>query len=276
VSGSETPQSYRPEEAAFLRERERPYLLVSVRNGAEATAALTGGCDILDVKDPHLGAMGYAGEVAINEVIAAIGERNTALSVAAGEVLDWQHRTVPQLSERVGFAKMGLAGLGHDREWRKRLSETCERFDESRELPILWIAVAYADYEAAHAPHPLDVFESAQKLDCAGILIDTWSKSDRTVFDYMSVGTLHAMMADASLRLMSGALAGRLQHSQIQLAVDVHPTIIAVRSAACRQQDRRLEVDADAVRALHQEIQSATIHSRMLGAGCDPRVGKTP
>jgi uncharacterized protein (UPF0264 family) len=51
----------------------RPQLLVSVRNAAEAQAALAGGCDILDIKEPSRGSLGMADA----PTIAAIARRRT-------------------------------------------------------------------------------------------------------------------------------------------------------------------------------------------------------
>src|SRR5260221_3008307 len=56
-----------------------PRLLVSVRNAVEAEAALAGGCDVLDVKEPGRGAMGMADVSTIAAVLARI--RATGSSV---------------------------------------------------------------------------------------------------------------------------------------------------------------------------------------------------
>ena len=41
-------------------DRDRPGLLVSVRSADEAIAALAGGADVIDVKEPNRGALGAA------------------------------------------------------------------------------------------------------------------------------------------------------------------------------------------------------------------------
>src|SRR5258708_39763272 len=47
-------------------------LLVSVRTVAEAEAALAGGCDVLDIKEPNRGAMGMADPATIATVVRRV------------------------------------------------------------------------------------------------------------------------------------------------------------------------------------------------------------
>ncbi|MCA9117486.1 MAG: hypothetical protein KDA79_20590, partial [Planctomycetaceae bacterium] len=47
-----------------------PHLLVSVRNVAEAREAVTGGCRILDIKDPDAGSLGMAPLAEIEQISA--------------------------------------------------------------------------------------------------------------------------------------------------------------------------------------------------------------
>src|SRR5947209_20487137 len=62
----------------IIRNPGPPRLLVSVRNVAEAEAALAGGCDVLDLKEPGRGAMGMADISTIEAVL----ERTRTLDCA--------------------------------------------------------------------------------------------------------------------------------------------------------------------------------------------------
>ena len=75
---------------------------------------------------------------------------------------------------------------------------------------------------------------------------------------------LHAMMAHAHLLLRVGGLAGRITLSQIPKAVSVHPSIIGVRSAACRLGDRHQPVDEDAVRSVRRAIDSEELNTHPI------------
>lgn len=63
-------------------------LLVSVRNAEEAVQAADSGADIIDVKEPEFGSLGFAGGATIREVVDAVAGR-IPVSAALGECLDW-------------------------------------------------------------------------------------------------------------------------------------------------------------------------------------------
>ena len=54
-------------------------LLVSVRNAEEAVQAADSGADIIDVKEPEFGSLGFAGGATIREVVDAVAGRDAAL-----------------------------------------------------------------------------------------------------------------------------------------------------------------------------------------------------
>lgn len=88
----------------------RPLLLVSVRNGSEGRAALAGGCDILDIKDPEAGSLGLADVASIREVVQLAGEVGSRgacvpVSAALGEAVDWEDP-----SDRKSGLRAALAG----------------------------------------------------------------------------------------------------------------------------------------------------------------------
>ncbi|MCC7422246.1 MAG: hypothetical protein IT428_18365 [Planctomycetaceae bacterium] len=255
----ETPRVYAPQHASLLRSRPRPKLLVSVRDAAEAKSAVES--DILDIKEPLRGAMGYAGLETVQNIANEWYGDPPFLSVALGEVLDWKHREADRIPERVCMGKIGLAGLGHESRWREQLIELRQRFDALRLNPIHWITVAYADSQAAHSPPLQEVFEWALETGSMGFLIDTWGKSSGNVFNFLGMNLLHSMMAQGFLWQVPCALAGRILPADIGRAVEVHPAVIAVRSAACRQGDRRQSIDGEAVRALRAAIWSAELHT---------------
>src|SRR5215213_5588834 len=93
-------------------------LLVSVRDAAEAEAALEGGADWIDLKEPARGALGAVDASTAREVIACIAGR-APVSAAAGELADWRGAHSRELLEIAGVShlKLGLAGCG-GKAWR--------------------------------------------------------------------------------------------------------------------------------------------------------------
>src|SRR3954454_6660925 len=85
-------------------------LLVSVRSADEARAAVAGGATIVDVKEPDRGPLGCAGAAtwrAVRRVVPA----TVPVSVALGELGDWEEQAIPSTADWAGLAyrKVGLA-----------------------------------------------------------------------------------------------------------------------------------------------------------------------
>ena len=65
-----------------------PGLLVSVRSADEARAALAGGADVIDIKEPGRGPLGRADEATWRAVRAEVAGR-VPVSAALGELAAW-------------------------------------------------------------------------------------------------------------------------------------------------------------------------------------------
>lgn len=85
-------------------------LLVSVRDSSEALAAVRGGADIIDVKDPSSGPLGFAG-VSIIESILNVVHDQCPVSAALGECHDWLNSDVPN-DDRLGRMLLPLPQEG--------------------------------------------------------------------------------------------------------------------------------------------------------------------
>jgi uncharacterized protein (UPF0264 family) len=209
-------------------------LLVSVRNAVEARAAIEGGADVIDVKEPLRGPLGRADAKVWAEVRRA-APASTAVSVALGELVEWEAggRSV-DWGEGLSYCKVGLSGLCDDPEWPPRW----ERLVEDGGPPL--VAVVYADAAAARAPSPDAVIDAALGCDaCAGVLFDTWDKSAPSPID--------ASWARRFRRVQSSgrfvALAGRVDLDVLPALAPLRPDIVAIRGAACRGGDRLAPID---------------------------------
>jgi uncharacterized protein (UPF0264 family) len=263
-----------------------PRLLVSVRNDTEAEAALAGGCDVLDVKEPGRGAMGMADVSTIVEVVARVRVTNSAVpvSVALGEARDWESQNrILRLPAQVAYLKLGTAGLGTHAGWGKRFAQvkrgivsegradSCECGESASDAwpgSGTWIAVVYADWEIAGGPCPEEVLEGVRECGCAGILIDTFSKESGRLLDRLSIDRLQSLAAAARSHGLEFALAGRLLPGDLPRLASICLDIVGIRSAACRAGIRTGEIDASAVRTFRESLRSAA--SRSLAPGDRP------
>src|SRR5436309_16136851 len=87
-----------PTDSLSLFAFEKPGLLVSVRSSEEAIAALEGGADIIDVKEPRRGSLGAADPGTVSEIIRVINRR-APVTAAFGELVE--------LSESQPIGEMG-------------------------------------------------------------------------------------------------------------------------------------------------------------------------
>jgi uncharacterized protein (UPF0264 family) len=205
-------------------------LLVSVRSAAEAVEAVAGGAAVIDVKEPARGPLGRANASVWGAVRAAVPPE-LPVSVALGELREWSGTVRPDVCTEdfagVAFRKLGLADAGP--RWRVEWS------DLRRELAAAaaWVAVVYADWPRAAAPHPDAVLDAALLApDCAGILVDTWDKSRASPLAADAAWRRWIARARAGPpRLIT--LAGRLDCAAIARLAPLEPDYFAVRGAAC-------------------------------------------
>lgn len=236
--------------------QSRTRLLVSVRNADEARTALDGGADIIDIKEPSHGSLGMAETHVIRDVIATVSGR-IAVSAALGELSDF--RPVAALPDGLAFAKIGLAHAPHD--WRELVDRIFRAASN-----ITPIAAAYADHDAAHAPSPEDVLNWAITQHMQGLLIDTFHKDSRCLFDHLSPARLHDLIHHAHAHNIFIALAGSLTPAHIPQALSLAADIIAVRGAACDQNNRTARIEISRVKMLVALIAE---HNAATAAGVD-------
>jgi len=235
-------------------------LLVSVRTAAEAEAALTGGCDILDIKEPRNGSLGMAPveEMArIVEAAAAFSTDQLPISAALGEVVDWSTKTPPALPSGITYVKLGTAELGADPAWVSRWLETRRRFEEASGRTFQWIAVTYADWRRANSPVQNEVIQAARETGCDGVLFDTYIKDGSGLLEWLTPEELRSMTAEIQDSGQFTALAGQIRESDLDELAAIDAAILAVRSAVCLQGERTDAIEASAVRRFRRAMDEA-------------------
>jgi len=234
-------------------------LLVSVRSAAEARTALTGGADIIDVKEPRRGALGPADRNVWNEILETVGLR-VPVSAALGELHSDEIRKYAAHAAGFTYAKVGLS------DWHRRPDSATKWLEIQRTLPlqVLAVQVMYADTEAATGKTFEDSALAAIALTRASqsglLVIDTFRKNRGNLLDLVAVQTLQDLShaaADHEVRLV---LAGSLDEYAIEMLLPLEPAYIGVRTAACAD-GRDGTIDLGRVKSLarlvHRERQKA-------------------
>jgi uncharacterized protein (UPF0264 family) len=228
-----------------------PALLVSVRSAAEASIALAGGAELIDIKEPQGGSLGRATPAVIRAVAELVAGRRP-VSAALGELRE--NPPLPDLAD-LAFIKWGLSGYGRQRVWRAQLAQAGDRVREVNPA-CRPVAVAYADWQRAQAPRPTEVWRFAQDHGWDVLLLDTWRKDGSTLLDWISLPEL-ARLRERSLRVrMQVALAGSLSAAQMRTLLPLRPDWFAVRGAVCRGGRRQGALHGPAVRHLVEWLKN--------------------
>jgi len=232
-------------------------LLVSIKNRDEILPALQGGCEILDLKDPLSGALGMVDEPTLRSISRALLDHpvDIPLSMALGELVEWQGKCAsPSIPAEITYLKMGLSQTAGQHNWYARWSELTKRIEEQHNTPFQWIAVAYADWKLANAISPQEVLAAAIESQCAGLLVDTYSKQGQCLLDSLSLDELRALTEQAQSQNLKIALAGSINHENLAGLSDISPDIIGIRGAACTGNQRKSGVQAQAVRKFRIQL----------------------
>ena len=225
-------------------------LLVSVRDASEARAALAGGADIIDAKEPLNGPLGAVSPDVLHKIAAAVGNA-APVSAALGDL--WEHdlvdRAVAAREAGVTFVKVGFAGM----RGRQQLHGDVLAIARAAR-PSALVLVAYADFDEADAPSPAEILALAANLRPAGILLDTYDKGRTGLTSLMHACTLATFVSRAKASGCFVALAGKLTLEDIETVHDIGADVIGLRGAAC-DGGRNGVVTSSRVRALGDHMK---------------------
>jgi (5-formylfuran-3-yl)methyl phosphate synthase len=261
-------------EAGLLRmnaDPAPPRLLVSVRSASEALAALAGGADVIDVKDPDRGPLGAPDAATIAAVVSAVDGR-APVTAAVGELVDMvdviaAKSRVP-IPDGVSLLKIGLSNCRDLADWQSRWREAVAALSFGTGPQTAGVvAVAYADWRDAKSPDPDDVLALAVDACCPVLLVDTWNKSGGTLLDHWPAEDLHKFVRRVQAAGLAAVLAGSLSGTSFAAAARLIPDFVAVRTAAC-ELGRRGTVSGQRVALL----RSIVVESRRSGGRATAKV----
>lgn len=250
------------------------HLLVSVSDAAECAAALAGGADIIDAKDPARGALGPVSLATFRDIVRAAGA-GRSVSAALGDA------DGPDTLETAGhFAAAGAAfvkaavhpssGPTVNRALLQGLVDRARAASASHGPKCYVVAVAYADQTQ---PAFLDeVVTLAAQSGCTGVLLDTGNKQAGGLCRLLTAAFLAQWLRRTSAATLTTALAGGLTSGDLTQIAAIEPDIAGVRGAACVG-GRTGRVDEERVRALKALLAAPTRSSTHCASGSDYRRG---
>ncbi|GBE18469.1 hypothetical protein BMS3Abin16_01069 [archaeon BMS3Abin16] len=229
-------------------------LLVSPIDLSEARAASVGGADIIDVKNPAEGSLGANYPWVIEEIKKALPP-HAQISATIGD-LTGKPGSASQAA--YGLSKIGVnyikAGLlVTNQKEAEKIAEAITKATEKTKSKI--ILAAYADYKDTCTINPQTLPDIAEKTGAHGVMIDTYNKNGKTLFDHMTTEELTRFTQTAKTKKLITALAGTIQQKHIPKLKKINPDIIGIRSAVCTKNDRvNGKIEKDKVKQFKQQI----------------------
>jgi dihydroneopterin aldolase len=219
-------------------------MLASVTGPEEAKLALAGGADIIDLKDPRLGALGAVTADTIRRTVGVVGGRR-AVSAVAGDlpmdpdVVSATARAIAACA--VDYVKLGIFPGGD--------ALGCIRALRPLAASVKLIAVFFGD-----AAPELSLVPALAGCGFAGAMIDTMGKSSGSLLSHASLSELHGFVEQCHAAGLIAGLAGSLEKPDIPRLLVLRPDLLGFRGALCGPGGRTAGLDPSAVQAVRALI----------------------
>ena len=232
-------------------------LMISVRDEQEAVAALAGGADIIDVKNPAEGSLGAGRPETITAIVRAV-QAATPVSASIGDVPNLPGTValagLGAATCGVRFVKVGLLGTRTGAE-AANLLEALSGALRMTSGTVGLVACAYADAALVGSLDPLELPDAAAPF-AEGCLIDTATKDGRTLFQCLPEDVITRFIQQCHDRGLFCGLAGSLQQEDLTRALALGADIVGVRTAACEGGQRSGSISTTLVKRLKVSLTS--------------------
>jgi uncharacterized protein (UPF0264 family) len=219
-------------------------MLASVNSLEETRQALAAHVDIIDLKQPALGALGALDRAVVKNIVALVNRRRP-VSATVGD-LPMQPELVfdavkMMAATGVDYIKIGFFPNGDSLATIQKLAELT--------ADHALIAVLFAD-----AQPDFSVLSALKNAGFKGVMLDTMDKKRGSLTRLMSAEALGGFVRQARTRQLLCGLAGSLRLEDIGGLLAHQPDYLGFRGALCHAHNRTRELDADAMAAIRQTI----------------------
>jgi dihydroneopterin aldolase len=212
-------------------------MLASVAGPVEAELAVEAGADIIDLKDPSAGALGALPAEIVRDTMAAVAARRQTSAVTGD---------LPMLPDTVRVAAETMAACGVDYVKvgilpSERASEVIAALEGTARQTRL-VAVLFADLTPDFA-----LVDACADAGFAGAMLDTARKGGGRLIDHLDFLSLEKFIARCHRRGLIAGLAGSLEAPDVPRLLPLSPDLLGFRSALCRANNRKGELDRQAI-----------------------------
>jgi (5-formylfuran-3-yl)methyl phosphate synthase len=198
-------------------------LLISVKNVAEALIALDAGADIIDLKDPNIGALGALDEALSLQIVQTISGRKP-VSATVGEQHASLYSLICSIEARaklgVDIIKIAVSSLFYEAYFLAEITKLSQ-------AEIKMVAVFFADETL-----DLSLIVRLQTAGFYGAMLDTSLKHSDLLAARTKIELQNFVALCENHHLKSG-LAGSLKPQYIDDLAKINPTYIGFRGGVC-------------------------------------------
>ncbi len=234
-------------------------LLISIKNTAEALIALEAGADIIDLKDPSVGALGALDIQTSKDILQAL-RGAVIVSATAGE----HHATVNALIADIkARAEIGIDVI------KIPVSELFLQADFWIEISKLTaknikiVAVFFADENPDY-----QLLEMLQKSGFYGALLDTKNKLNGLLV-LQSTNNLQLFTHLCHQHQLQSGFAGSLKSQHVEVLCEINPTYIGFRGGVCEKNLRESDLNGPKIteikKMLHQHNKTKHKAQKSIG-----------
>ena len=203
-------------------------MLASVTNITEARIVLDESVDIIDIKNPHEGALGALELSGVKDIVRYV---NNAIPTSAtiGDVSpddpELSRYIMDMANTGVDYVKVGLFDTRPSDYFIQTVHEAAQEIS-------LVIVVFAENYSGKDSIKPL------LQSGITGIMLDTKDKTGKNLCSLLNEETLKEFIETAKKYNLLTGLAGSLRFEDIQPLLDLKPDYLGFRGALCSENDR--------------------------------------
>jgi (5-formylfuran-3-yl)methyl phosphate synthase len=207
-------------------------LLISVKNVAEARIALDAGADIIDLKDPNIGALG-ALDGAICLQIVQVVNGHKLISATVGEQHSSLNELISSIEARaaigVDIIKIAVSSHFYALDFVVEVTKLSH-------AGIKMVAVFFANKAM-----DLSLIANLQSAGFYGAMLDTRIKQNDLLTQQTKL-ELQNFVALCEIHHLKSGLAGSLKPQHIETLCEINPTYIGFRGGVCENAIRKSDL----------------------------------
>lgn len=210
-------------------------LLVSVKNAEEALLALAAGADIIDLKDPNVGALGALDMPISLAILAAINSHafNQTISTTVGENHTNLNKLIAAIQQRATMGKViikiAVSALFYGATFLVEMRKLTE-------AGVKIVAVFFADERV-----DLTLLPMFKRAGFYGAMLDTKYKSNN-LLQVQTKDDLYLFTHFCHQHHLKSGLAGSLQAQHIVALTAFNATYIGFRGGVCDNFERKSDL----------------------------------